>query len=102
MATHKTFDVVATVGEYPDHENPGETKKRYKNCGAVFVRDDGSQFMKLDTIPVGEWNGWLAFYPPRNRQAGEQQQQQQQPERPRAPAPTPTVDDDDFDDDIPF
>ena len=115
MATHKTFDVVATVGEYPDPDNPGETKKRYKNCGAVFVRDDGSQFMKLDTVPVGEWSGWFQFYPPKNRQQQtsrpatghasnerEQQQQQQQQQQTGAQHADGSPSDDDFDDDIPF
>lgn len=116
MATHKVYDVVATVGEYPDPQDPTKTKKRYKNCGAVFVRDNGSQFMKLDTIPCGEWSGWLAFYEPKQRQDTQQQQQSSSAQAAQPAQQTyteddgrraqhadgSTVEDDEFDDDIPF
>jgi hypothetical protein len=63
MASRKTHDLVATVGEYLDRET-GEKKKRYQNCGSVFEAEDGRRSIKLDVIPVGpEWSGWLSEYP---------------------------------------
>jgi len=72
----KTHDAVVSLGEYTDGE--GQTKKRYKNIGTVFTRDDGSQAMKLDTVPLGQdWNGWINFYEPQNQRNDRPQQQQQ-------------------------
>jgi hypothetical protein len=51
--------IVATVGEYTDRE--GKTKKQYANIGTLFERDDGSQAIKLESVPIG-WNGWASFY----------------------------------------
>ena len=81
--TRVTHDVVANVGEYKDPQT-GEMKKRRKNVGVVFTRQDGSMSIKLDSIPVGqEWSGWLSLYPKdNNQQQGQQRQQpQQQPQQ---------------------
>lgn len=51
--------IVATVGEYTDRD--GNTKKQYANIGSLMERDDGSQSIKIESIPVG-WNGWASFY----------------------------------------
>jgi hypothetical protein len=51
--------IVATVGEYTDRE--GKTKKQYANIGTLFERGDGSQAIKLESVPIG-WNGWASFY----------------------------------------
>lgn len=51
--------IVATVGEYTNKN--GETKKNYVNIGTLFERPDGSQTVKLESIPLG-WNGWASFY----------------------------------------
>jgi hypothetical protein len=90
----KTHDAVVSLGEYTDGE--GQTKKRYKNIGTVFTRDDGSQAMKLDTVPLGQdWNGWINFYEPQN----------QRNERPQQQAPKPQTQNNQSyaqNDDIPF
>ena len=90
----KSHDAVITLGEYTDPN--GQTKKNYKNIGSVFTRDDGSQAMKLDTVPIGpDWNGWINFYQPQNQRNDRPQQQQQT--RPQAQNNTPYEKDD-----IPF
>lgn len=64
----KKFDAVATIGEYTDRN--GQTKKRYLNVGAVFENDKGLS-LKIDALPLGkDWNGWIAFYPPKDRDGG--------------------------------
>lgn len=44
MAT-KTHDLSVKVGSY---EKNGETKGRYKNCGALFTHGDGSMYLLVD------------------------------------------------------
>lgn len=51
---------VATVGSYTD--NQGNEKKRYVNVGTLFQYDDGGFALKLDSIPVNGWNGFISFY----------------------------------------
>ena len=63
MATKK-YDVVAVTGTYKDRD--GNEKKRYLNVGVVFESDKGLS-MKLECVPVGEWNGWLSLYEPTPR-----------------------------------
>lgn len=61
----KIYDVVAVIGTYTNRN--GEEKKRYMTVGAVFESDKGMS-MKLGAIPVGpEFNGWLSFYEPKER-----------------------------------
>jgi hypothetical protein len=62
----KVYDAVVTT----TYEQGGETKKRYINVGAVFSSDRGMS-LKLDAIPVN-FNGWIAFYEPKPREAGQQ------------------------------
>lgn len=45
MPATRVYDLAVKVGEYTD--NNGNTKGRYKNCGAVLEKD-GRQFMLLD------------------------------------------------------
>lgn len=74
MASKRTHDVSATIGEYTN--GAGETKKRYTNCGSAFTDDQGRISIKLDTVPVGpEWSGWLSLYPVKDRddRGGQQQ-----------------------------
>ena len=63
MATKK-YDVVAVTGTYKDRD--GNEKKRYLNVGVVFESDKGLS-MKLECVPVGEWNGWLSLYEPKQK-----------------------------------
>lgn len=58
----KKWDVVAITGKYTDRD--GNEKRRYQNCGAVFETDKGLS-LKLEAIPVGDWNGWFSLYEPR-------------------------------------
>jgi hypothetical protein len=54
----KRLDAIATVGEYKDPKT-GDIKKRYAKCGSVFINDEGSISFKMDTVPVGGWDGWI-------------------------------------------
>ena len=51
--------IVAVTGKYTDRE--GKEKNQYATIGTLMERDDGSQAIKLDSIPLG-WNGWARFY----------------------------------------
>lgn len=78
MASTRTHEVVATVGEYTS--SLGERKKRYLNVGSAFTDDQGRVSLKLDAVPVAaEWSGWLSLYPVKDRAA-----------KPAAPVGTPT------------
>ena len=45
----------------------GTEKRRYTKCGTLFQRDDGSFSVRLEAVPVVDYNGWLSVYPPRDR-----------------------------------
>lgn len=60
----KLYDAVVTTGTYTDKQ--GAEKKRYLTVGAVFENDKGMS-LKLESLPVGQWNGWVAFYPPKDK-----------------------------------
>jgi len=51
---------VASLGKYTDRQ--GQEKTRYHTMGKLMQRDDGSHCLKIDSMPVGEWNGWISFY----------------------------------------
>ena len=51
---------VANVGKYTDRS--GQEKNRYFTVGKLLQRDDGSHCLKLDAMPVGEFDGWINFY----------------------------------------
>jgi len=61
----KIKDVVARGGEYQDRE--GNTKVRWINCGSMFKNSEGKVSIKIDSIPVGEWDGWLSLFDPKQR-----------------------------------
>lgn len=81
----KVYDAVVTVGEYEDRQT-GKTKKQYRTVGAVLQNDDGRLSLKLELIPAVNFNGWINFYEPREREQKPQQ----------------TGNDDGFRDEIPF
>ncbi len=55
------MDLIAIVGEYTNAA--GETKKRFLKVGSLF--DKGNELsVKIDAIPAGGWNGWLAVKAP--------------------------------------
>lgn len=96
MATKK-FDAVATVGKYKDCD--GNEKKRYLTVGAVFEDDQGRMSLKIEAVPVGaEWNGWISFYAPQQREGQQRQERPAQSSKPTAPSGSFN----DFDDDLPF
>lgn len=91
----RTHDIVAKVGEYTNRH--GETKSKYKNCGAL-IQKDGKIYIKLDAIPIHEsepWNGWFQCFEPRqpHEQAADTHARQQAKAAAKG---------DDFNDDIPF
>ncbi len=53
------------VGEYTD--NTGATKSRFLTISKLFKRDDGSITLKIDSLPVGAWEGWINFSDPMPR-----------------------------------
>lgn len=65
----KIKDAVAITGKYKDRN--GDEKNRYVNVGSLLERDDGSQCLKLESIPVN-FDGWINFYEPKISQAKEE------------------------------
>ena len=58
----KTHDLTATVGEYTDKET-GEKKKRRVHCGVVLEDDHGNPVIKIESLPVANWSGFLSMWP---------------------------------------
>ena len=50
------------VGITGTYQKDGQTKNSYMTVGGLFQRDDGSFCVKLDALPLGEFNGWLNAY----------------------------------------
>lgn len=89
------YEVVATVGSYPDKQT-GEQKKKYQRIGSIFEGDKGFS-LKLDCVPVGkEWNGWASLFEPKDQGRDVPASEAM---RRSAPASRPLVDDGD---EIPF
>lgn len=59
------WDVMARTGEYTDKD--GQTKARWQKCGVVLESDKGLS-LKIEVIPVGEWNGWFSLFEPKPRE----------------------------------
>jgi hypothetical protein len=78
---------VAVTGTY---QKDGEEKKRYQNCGLLFKREDDSLCLKLDALPLGDFDGWINFYP--LERDGSHPGSEKKPEKKE----------DNFEDDIPF
>ena len=73
MAMRPTDDLVVKTGSYTTPN--GETKSRYLKIGTIFQRDDGSEAILIEALPVGgaarEWNGWVNRYPIKPRGGGD-------------------------------
>lgn len=55
-------DIKFKVRTYTDKET-GKEKGVWLTVGTLFSSPHGSNMtIKLDTIPVADWNGWLAVY----------------------------------------
>ena len=100
MATHKTHDLAVKVGSYTDSN--GETKNRYVNCGAIFQKDDGSEFFTINRTfnPAGVPN-------PDNKEMVVISRFEVKPREGQKPAPAPAPKPaaksiQDMEDDIPF
>ncbi len=48
----KIFDLL-----WKKSENDG--KAHWERVGVMLVKEDGKKSMKLDVLPVGQWDGWL-------------------------------------------
>lgn len=48
-------------------EDIGKDKPRYQNVGIFMIKDDGKKSVKMNCIPVGNWNGWLSIFPKRDK-----------------------------------
>lgn len=60
MSMKPVKKAVVNTGKYTAAD--GSEKNRYLTVGKLLQRDDGSQCLKLDSLPVGEFNGWINFY----------------------------------------
>ena len=48
----KIFDLL-----WKKSENDG--KAQWERVGVMLVKDDGKKSMKLDVLPIAQWDGWL-------------------------------------------
>jgi hypothetical protein len=85
------YEVMAKTGTYRDSD--GNEKNRWLKCGVVLRSDKGLS-LKLEAVPVGEFNGFFSLFEPKPRDG-----QRSQPERQTRQRPTSNFDD--MSDDIP-
>jgi hypothetical protein len=72
----KIGNVVAANGSFIQD---GVEKTRWIRCGVALQTDKGIR-IKLDAVPVGEWDGWLAIYEEEQGQSkGDWRSQQRHP-----------------------
>lgn len=81
------YEVMAKTGTYTAQD--GTEKNRWQKCGVILSGDKGFS-LKLECIPVGEWNGWFSLFEPKPRE------EQAKPVRQSKPSF------DDMDDDTPW
>lgn len=64
------YEVLAATGTYTDKN--GQEKTRWTKHGVVMEKKSGGLALKLESMPVGEFNGWftLAEPKPRDQQTG--------------------------------
>jgi hypothetical protein len=99
MGMKRIKKLSAVVGKFTDRG--GNEKSQYVNCGTLFQRDDGSFVVKLDSLPLGDFNGWLNCYDfdedrPQNDKQGMDKAKQAVTDQRAA------ITGDTFDDDVPF
>jgi hypothetical protein len=87
----KIFDVIAATGTYTDRE--GNEKTRWTKCGIKIQKDDGSESLKMDVVPLGG-DGWFTIK--------EQKPRSEEPRQDYQPKPQPVQEAAEFDDEIPF
>ena len=88
MAMQRFKRAVAVTGTYTDRQ--GNEKKNYVNVGTLFKFDDGGLMLKLEAVPVGQFDGTIKFYDFR------------EDERPRQASTSQPSQSFDLNDDIPF
>jgi len=97
----KIGDLCASGGKYKDRDT-GEEKTRWKNCGVLMQREDGSMVVKLESIPVGNWEGWLNVFSvdsaPKQQSPGPYRPPQRTEQHPAGARPATSP----YSDDIPF
>lgn len=64
----RIYDITVANGKYQNKQ--GEEKTSYLKIGVVFEREDGSQCMKLESVPI-KFDGWANFYKPDLRKVKE-------------------------------
>ena len=52
----KTKNLVIKNGTY---QKDGQEKTRWLTIGGKFEREDGSECLKIDCLPAGDWDGWV-------------------------------------------
>jgi hypothetical protein len=102
MAARVTKEIVAVTGKYTDGQ--GREKNRYVKLGVVMEKDDGTEMIKLECIPLG-WEGFAYLNTPRDSGGGQDRggnasPQSRRPQQSRTQSSNSSFDD--FDDDIPF
>jgi hypothetical protein len=53
----KIFNVVHGRKDAKD-----DSKTFWSKCGILLKKDDGKISLKLESLPVGEWDGWLSVF----------------------------------------
>lgn len=56
----KLGNAKVATGKYTDKE--GKEKNSYATIGSAFQRGDGSIALKVDTMPIGQWDGWINIW----------------------------------------
>ena len=75
---------------------PNSSKSAWNKVGVLIVDPEKERIsLHLDTIPAGDWNGWLSIFPPKEDEKGP-------PSRTMAAQQSTNPSLDDFDDSVPF
>jgi hypothetical protein len=53
----KVYDIV-----YAQQSNGDKEKTQWIRVGVLLEKEDGKMRIKLDTIPTGNWDGWLNVF----------------------------------------
>lgn len=93
----KEIKNLCVARKYTDAQ--GQEKTQWITIGKEFIGDDGSSFLKIDTIPAGNWwNGIVSVFEQRNDSKKPQADSQQATGQYREPTmPSPN-----YTDDLPF
>ncbi len=93
--------LMAANGNY---QKDGEEKTNWVRVGTMFKSTEGKFSIKIEALPIGEWDGWVQlfdFEEQRERSASDQNSAPNSNPH-QAYAQAPPADFDEFDDSIPF